>query len=512
MWSDLTQDARYAARLLWRNPLFALTAALVLSIGIGATTTIFTVANGLLLRGPAGATEPERLADLYQTLDSGGFDQPAVSYRTYLELRERATKLKGVYVYELELTPTSLRGAEGAERVFTGLVTTNYFSLLGVKPAAGRLLSPHDSDETGVSPLAVLSHRFWTRRFNVDLAIIGTTLQLNAQTFTVIGVAAENFTGTSVVAPDIFAPIAMVSTFHPGVRDAGGLQVAVSGRLKSGVTLKEAAAEIETLGHTMPSMRQLRDVVSPGGSKHLGSAGLRLVYASPIPGNIRPLLAGFLALLVGLVSIVLIIACANIAGVLLARAAARRREIAVRLAMGAGRGRLIRQLITETVLLFLLGGIAGLLLARILTTVVVALLPAFPQPVLLNLPLDGRVIAFTFVVSLIASVLSGLAPALHASRTDVIAALNADTQGPTDRLRLRSAFVIAQVAFSIAIVVAAGLMVRALDRVTLSDQTMDAHNVQTVAIDLGLAGYNSTTGPLFARSLAERVRALSART
>jgi predicted permease len=506
--ADFRQDARYAARLLWRNPLFALTAALVLSIGIGATTTIFTVANGLLLRGPAGAAEPDRLVDLYET-DGGSLGQPVINYQTYLELRERITRLDSLYAYELELTPTSLRGADGAERVFTGLVTTNYFSVIGVAPATGRLLSPRDSDEPGASPLAVLSHRFWSRRFNADPTIVGTTVQLNGQSFTVIGVAAEGFTGTSVVAPDIWAPIAMTSVFHPGTTaPARGLRVAAGGRLKPGMTLRDAAAEIETLGHTLPSMRLSRDVVTMSGSRTTGAAGLRLVTASPIPGNIRPLLAGFLALLIGLVSIVLVIACANIAGVLLARAAARRREIAVRLAIGAGRRRLIRQLVTETLLLFLLGGVAGLLLARILTSTVVALLPAFPQPVALSLPLDGRVFLFTLTVSLIAAVLSGLAPALQASRTDVLSALNADAQGPVDRLRLRSAFVIAQVAFSIALVVAAGLLVRALDRVTLSSQAMDPHGVQAVSIDLGLAGYNNTTGPLFARALAERLRAL----
>jgi predicted permease len=354
-----------------------------------------------------------------------------------------------------------------------------------------------------------LSHRFWTRRFDADPRIVGTTLRLNGQTFTVVGVAADGFNGTSVVAPDIWVPVAMTPVFHPGIRDAGWLQVAVGGRLKPDVTFKEAAAEIDTFGHTLPAMQRKRVVMRPFGARvEAGAPGLRLVTASPIPGNLRTILAGFLALLIGLVSIVLIIACANIAGVLLARAAARRREIAVRIAIGAGRSRLIRQLVTETTLLFLLGGAAGVLLARLLTSMVIALLPAFQQPVALSLPLDARVAAFTLVVSLIAAVLSGLAPALHASRTDVLSALNADAQGPLDRMRLRSAFVIAQVAFSIALVVAAGLLVRALDRVSVSDQAIDPQGVQTVSIDLGLAGYNSTTGPLFARALAERVRAL----
>src|SRR5262249_51161180 len=175
-----------------------------------------------------GAAEPDRLVDLYETLERGGFGQPAVAYRTYLELRERTTRLEGVYAYELELASTSLRGPDGAERVFTGLITTNYFSLLGIKPAAGRLLSPRDSDEPGASPFAVLNHRFWTRRFNADPSIVGTTLQLNGQTFTVIGIAADGFSGTSVVAPDIWTSVGNASIFRPTTKDAGGLQVAVS--------------------------------------------------------------------------------------------------------------------------------------------------------------------------------------------------------------------------------------------------------------------------------------------
>jgi predicted permease len=506
--ADLRQDLRYAARLLWRNPLFALTAALVLAIGIGATTTIFTVANGLLLRAPAGTAQPEGLVDIYKTEDGNRMSDPLVGYRTYREIRQRATRLEGVYAYQLDLSAISLRGAEGAERVFGNLVTTNYFSVLGVPAAAGRVFGPHDSDEPGASPLLVLSHRFWTRRFNADAGIIGTTLQINGQPFTVIGVASEAFRGVGVVAPDLWVPTAMASTIS---RESGPdwLRVMVGGRLKPGVTRQEAAVEIDALGRTLETMTRPREVVTPSGSSRtLGAAGLRLVGASPIPGPIRAVLAAFLTLLIGLVSIVLIIACANIAGVLLARGVARRREIAVRLAIGAGRRRLIRQLLTETMLLFVLGGAAGLLLARFLTSMVMMLLPAFPQPVNVSLPLDGSVIAFAMVVSLVAAVLCGLAPALQASRTDVLSALNADVQGPIDRLRLRSAFVIAQVAFSVMLVIAAGLLARALDRVTVGNRNFEPRGVETVSLDLSLAGYNKTTGPLFARALADRVRAL----
>ena len=206
---------------------------------------------------------------------------------------------------------------------------------------------------------------------------------------------------------------------------------------------------------------------------------------------------------------VLVIACANLAGVLLARANARRLEIAVRLAIGASRARLFRQLLTETVMLFLLGGAAGHLLARWMTSALVAwLLPAFPVPVNLSLLLDGRVLAFTTGLSLVAALFSGLAPAFQASKADVVSALKAETQGPADRLRLRNAFVVAQVAFSILLVVAAGLLGRAVERVSVTDRGFDPGGIELASLDLSLAGYTDGTGPAFARALVDRVRDL----
>jgi predicted permease len=208
------------------------------------------------------------------------------------------------------------------------------------------------------------------------------------------------------------------------------------------------------------------------------------------------------------VSLVLVIACANVAGVLLARATARRREIAVRLAIGAGRARLIRQLITETTLLFVLGGAAGLLLARGMTSLLISVLPSLPLPVDVSLPLDGRVVLWTTGLSLVAAILSGLAPALQASKADVVSALKDDPQGPSDRSRLRHAFVIAQVAFSVLLVASAGLLVRALRNASAVDLGFDPRGVEVTSLDLSLAGYTRTTGPLFVRELADRVREL----
>jgi len=500
----LRQDLRYAVRLLARNPVFALTATLSLAFGIGAATTIFTIANGLLLRAPAGVSEPDRLVEIFHVEIGNRLTQPVVPYADYLELRRRSTMFEGVYAYQIDLTPVSLRAdSDGAERIFSNVVTTNYFSVLGVTAGAGRVFGDADSDGSGAGPVVVLSHRFWSRRFNADPTIVGRTVRLNGQPFTVIGIAREGFLGTGVVAPDVWAPVGMAATLKAG-SSPDFLLVMMGARLKPGVTASQAAAETDAiglaLGRERPRAMDFGGVPVEGAASTFGVTG-----ASPIPGNIRPLIGAFLALLMGLVGMVLVIACANVAGVLLARAAARRREIAVRLAIGAGRARLIRQLITESMVLFALGAAAGLLLARGMTSLVLKLLPAFPLPLAVSLPLDGRVAAFATGLSLVAAVLSGLAPALHASKADVTSALKAD-QGPADRLRLRSVFVVAQIALSILLVVAAGLLSRAQGRVTSTSHGFDSRGVEVASLDLSMAGYTSATGPDFARELVRRVR------
>jgi putative ABC transport system permease protein len=228
--------------------------------------------------------------------------------------------------------------------------------------------------------------------------------------------------------------------------------------------------------------------------------------ASPIPYGMRVVAAGFLGLLMALVSIVLVIACANLAGVLLARATGRRREIAVRTAVGAARARIVRQMLTETVLLFSLGGIAGLALARLLTILLLSLLPAFPVPIHLSVPIDGGVAVFALALSFAAAVLAGLAPALQASRGDVVTALKDDTQGPIDRHRLRSAFVVAQVAFSILLVVVAGLLIRGFDNAVADQLDADVRGVDAVSFDLSMGGYTPATGPEVIARLVSRAR------
>ena len=501
--NDIRSDAGYAVRLLRRNPVMAATAVLSLAIGIGANTAIFTLANALLLRAPFGVAEPDRLVDIGVGRGDGGFNPG--SYPTYLDLRQRTTTLDGVYAHQMFTRALRLGiGAttDGAERIVGQFVTLNYFDVLGAHPAAGRLFGAGDDERRGASPLVVLSHRFWARRFNSDPAVVGREIQLNGQPFGVTGVATEGFQGTGLVAADVWLPLNMFGSVNAQgdaifTGRANGWLV-MGGRLKPGVSVAAAAAEADAIGRALA--REHPEAPQ--------AAGLRVLPSSSVPGNGGPV-AAFVVLLTVLVSLVLLVACANLSGILLARAAARRREMAVRLAIGAGRWRIMRQLLTETLILFLLGGAAGLALARGVTSLVLSGLPSLPFPISLSLALDTRVVVFTAGLSLIAALLSGLAPALHASKDDIVSALKDDAQGPSGRARLRQVFVVAQVAFSIVLVVSAGLFARALARAGAIDSGFDPREVELVSVDLSMAGYGETTGPALWRNLIASVRQLA---
>jgi predicted permease len=496
------QDLRYAARLLRRNPLFALTAALSLAIGIGANTAIFTIANALLFRTPAGVVDPGRLVDVGRSQDGQGFDNS--SYPNYLDVRARNTVFDGLYAYRFGAEPMSLGGGTGrgvgAERIFGEMATLNYFTVLGTRPYLGRLFASTDSEEPGAAPITVLSYAFWKRRFNGDPGIIGQTLPLNGRPFTVIGVAPEGFHGTSVVAGDLWVPMSMVGDISPRLsgsilRSRQSVWLVMGARLKPGVSVRQAQEQLAAIGQQLE-----REFPRENRGK-----GLRVLAQSPLPGNSGPV-AAFFALLMGIVSLVLAIACANVAGVLLARATARRRELAVRLAIGAGRGRLVRQMLIESLLLFLLGGAMGLALARVMTTLLLSQVPSLPMPIDMSLPLDLRAVSFTLGLSLVAAMAAGLAPALQGSRADVVGDLKADAHSRPDRQRLRNAFVVGQVAFSIILVVAAALFVRALERAGAIDPGFDPRGVELASLDLSLAGYTPETGRVFANELIHRVR------
>jgi predicted permease len=498
---DARWDLRHGARLLGRNPLFAATAALSLAIGIAACTTIFTVAYALLFQAPTGVIDPPRLVDIGTSRNGAGFSP--TSLPNYEDVRARATTLEGVYASNLFPQPLGLGtigASAGADRVFGTFVSANYFTVLGAQPAVGRLFGASDSEQPGAAPIVVLSYRLWARRFHTDPTVVGRTVALNGHPFTIVGVASEGFHGTTVRASDVWVPLTMITTVTSqplsARADRGAAWLLVGGRLKAGVALSRAAAEIAAIGTTL-------EQEYPTENRGLG---LRLESSSPVPGN-AAIIAAFLALLTGVVLLVLVITCANVVGVLLARAAARRAEIAVRLAMGAGRGRLVRQLLAETTLLFAVGAVLGVLAARALISLLVARSPGLPFPVEVSLGLDRRVVIFGAGLAFIAAVLSGLVPALQAARTDVVSALKDDARTP-GRLRLRQLFVAVQVGLSVVLITVAGLFVRALERAGSTDPGFDPHGVELLSVDLSQAGYTNANGRQFARDLLARVQDL----
>ncbi len=498
---DARRDWQYAVRMLWRNPTVTATAVLSLAVGIGANTAIFTVANALLFRGPAAVADADRLVDIGVARPDGGFNP--TSYPTYADVRDRAASLDGVYAHQMFPHAMSLgiAGAGVPERLFGHFVTSNYFAVLGVHAAVGRMFDPAPDGRPGASPVAVLSRRFWVRRFNGDADVVGQTIRLNGQPFTVIGIAPEGFQGTGVTAADAWMPLNMLPAMNNQTeavfanRDGGWL--VIGGRLKPGVSVAAAAGEVAALGQALA-----REYPNTPVTK-----GLLLLPSSLVPGN-RALVAVFVALLTGMVSFVLLVACANVSGILLARGAARRREIAVRLSLGADRGRLIRQLLTETTLLFAIGGAAGFLLARGLISLLLTWLSALPFPVVLSLTLDSRVIAFTTGMSLLAALASGLAPALQTSAAHPAAALKDEAQGFSSRSRLRHAFVVAQVALSVTLVVGTGLFARALARAGALDPGYDPRGIELTTVDLSMGRYSDAATLAFWRTLLDRVREL----
>src|SRR5262245_30943830 len=473
---NLAQDVRYGARQLRRNPLSTLTAVLTLAIAIGANTTVFTLANALLWRKPVGVVNPDRLIDIGFAFKGQGFGSG--SYPEYVDIVRRATMLEGVYAHPRFPNAMNI----GTERAFGMETSPSLLPVLGVVPSAGRLLVPNDVEA------AVLSYRFWTRRFNRDPGVIGQTVRLNGKPFTIVGVAADGFQGTGIRATDLWIPL-REST------NRGAAVLVMGARLKPGVSMDQAAAELAAIGR---AMRQEYPVENK-------ERGLLAAPLSPVPGETFPITV-FLTLLGVIVMLVLTIACANISGVLLARAAGRRREISVRLAIGAARARIVMQLLTETVVLFAIGATAGVVLARGMTSLLVSQLPSLPFPISVSLALDGRVILFVIALSLFAALLSGLAPARQASRGDVVSALKDDARSVIARLRLRHIFVVAQVTLSILLVVTAGLFVRSLQQVLSTDPGYDPKGIELASIDMPTTRFGGTAAPLFLREVVERVR------
>lgn len=510
----LASDLRFGARLLLRQPGFTAVAVLSLALGIGVNTTIFSVVNAVLL-APVSLHEPERLVEIYTSTMP---DMPylTTSYPDFTDLRDQVDSLSGLMAHAM--VRASLTREDRSELALGEVVTDNYFTLLGVPLALGRGFLPEENRTEGTHPVIVVSHAFWQHRLGGAPDIVGRHVRLSGVEYEIIGVATPAFKGTVPgLVPEFWTPIMMVEKLSvagiqsvspsPGATRAerrGTRWLFVTGRLAPGRTLAEARAQIDTVAARLA--QQYPDVNGKLKGTVLASRDVRL---HPMADGV---LGAAAALLLGAVGLVLLIACANVANMLLARAAARRREMAVRLAIGAGRGRLVRQLLVEGLLLATLGGVAGVLLSLWGTRLVAALQPALPLPMSFEFGIDVRVLTFALAVTLLTALLFGLVPAVQASRPALVPALKQGSDGLDDgrrrRMPLRDVLVVGQLAVSLLLLVSGALLVRGLLRANRIDPGFAPDRLATVSLNLQMMGYSSEQAPAFQQRLVETLRGL----
>ncbi|HEX7051175.1 MAG TPA: ABC transporter permease [Longimicrobiales bacterium] len=488
--AELWQDARLTFRWLRRSPLFASSAVVTIALGIGVTTALFSVTNAFLLR-PLPVSDPDALFVLQEVrwgAVSIGNEGRRIPYNRYEAYREATSDVfAGLAAHTFQ--SFSMRTADGAVAIGGVLASGNYFDVLGIRPALGAFF--HTDDE----PVVVLGHRFWRRRFGADPSVIGRTVYLDGRPYTVVGVGPEGFGGTAVgVAMDVWVP------FRAHVDDVAdmGRWVGMFGRLAAPDRVGRATEVVDAVAKRIPPDEP--------------QTRIERAYLAPLTGlaeQSRGDVGAFLGLLLGTAFLVLLIAGANIAGMLLARSVTRRREVAIRAALGAGRGRLVRQHMTESVVLFLLGGLAGIILA-VGATKLLSRIP-FPEsvPLVIDVAPDLRVLSFALSVALTIGLVFGLVPALRASHPVLVPALKeGGGAGGSARTRARGLFVAGQVAMAVLLLACAGLFVRGLRRAIGVDPGFRPAGVVVGTVNLDLHGYGEERGRAFYRQLLDAVRAL----
>ena len=495
MIADLWQDLRYGARMLMKNLGFTAMAVLSLALGIGANAAIFSLLDAMLLKS-LPVKQPEQLV----FLESGapGFKRSSnISYAEFEQLQRQDQALSGAcfFSYTTRLN-ASMNGQ--SEMVEGQIVSGGFFSVLGVQAMMGRTFTTADDKESGEQAVAVISHGYWHRRFGAHPAVVGQSVVLNGAPFTITGVTPPEFFGVILGnAPDIFLPSAAGDRILPSrSRLREGSMPFVLARLEFGVAKEQAAAAL-TLALQQARLSELGTALTAEKQQAIRQQTVNLLPAGRGFSGLRQQYSQPLRLLLAAVALVLLIACANVANLLLARATARRKEIAVRLALGASRFRLTRQLLAESLLLALLGGTAGLLLASWCSGLLVAVVASGRNPITagshlsLNVPLDARVLGFTALVSLLAAVIFGLAPAWRATRVELSPALKETFGGLRSGARFRwgKLLVVMQVALSLTLLIGAGLFVRSLSKLKSADLGFKRENVFLFSVDPQLIGY-----------------------
>ncbi len=501
----LLQDIRNSLRMLTKNPGFVAAAVVSLAIGIGPNTMIFSLINGLLLR-PLPVDNPDQLVRVFGKDENSPYN--SISYPDYIDYRDRQQVFTGLAACQRVMVSLNIDGQ--AEAVSAAVVSANFFSVLGTQLSLGRAFAPAEDRTVGEQPVVVISHNLWRRRFNADPTLLGKTLRLNGQTFTIIGVAAKGFTGANVVfATDVWAPLTMYPKLAPGNEQAfdpiNGRELAwlndVIGRLRSGVSIEQARSNLSGVSAQLDNTYPSRE------------AGRRRVINIVPAGNGHPAfraqITSFTALLMTVAGVVWLVACANVANLLLTRAAARQREVAIRLAVGATRWRLLRQLLTESVVLALAGGVTGVLLAYWASNLLLAFKPAVSIPMTIDLRLDPRVLGFSLALAFLTGIAFGLVPALQTSRPDLVSALKAKTvsfsRGHRES-RLHSLLVVIQIALSLALLIGSALLFRSMQNAYRADTGFEKKNLMLLSTDLDLRGFTPIEGRRFYRRLLDRMQ------
>jgi len=513
---EMFQDLRYGARMLLNNPGFTFIAVLTLALGIGANAAMFTVFDALVLK-PLPLKNPDRLVNLSGVDRSGGRHQ-LFSYLDYLDYRDHNTTFADLVAWnKAAVMPGDAQAgrddiSEGSGYIFGQIVSANYFNALGARMSLGRGFLPEEDQVPGTHPVIVLSHYYWERQFDSDPNIVGKSIRLQSEPFTVVGVTAPEFIGTTPDTPAFWVPLMMRDQIIP-LHLAGNNErwrtereadsFGLLGVLKPGTTAGQARAELsliaQQLAQQYPGEDRKTGVVTKSGASFINLGAKQLPF-------IVPLLLAFV--------LVLLIACVNVTNLLLARAAIRQKEIGVRLALGASRLRVIRQLLTESVLISAIGGLAGLLAAswtlRVLYSILASRVPELPP--FLNLELDYRIFGFTLLVVLTAGIAAGLVPALQASRPDLTSALK--DQGSVlglhlSQSRMRNGLIVTQLATSLMLLIGGGLLVRNLQSAQTIDVGFEAQNLLSVSVNLNTDSKQAAEqrGEL-RRLLAERLRSL----
>ncbi|HEV2287434.1 MAG TPA: ABC transporter permease [Candidatus Acidoferrales bacterium] len=501
--TTLIQDIKYALRVMKKSPAFAVIAIFTLSLGIGANTAIFSVVNSFLLR-PLPVKDPAQITVLARQQKNEIMSQ-FLSYPEYQDLRQQgASTFSDMLVYRVGLDGLSVNGH--ADHVLTSFVTGNFFTVLGVKPFLGRLILPSEGQTVGADAVIVLGYDYWRTRFGSDRNVVGESVSVDGHAFTVVGVAPESFHGLNSIADmQAYLPISM-STIEGDLKtdfmtDRNAKEFLVDGRLKAGVSVAQAQTAINVIARRLAEEH-------PQDEKDLKLSVFPELLARPAPLPNNPIIA-VSALFLALAAMVLLLACFNVANLLLVRATVRHREMAIRAALGGTRWRLIRQLLTESLILALLGGGAGIVMGMWGSAMISSINFHMDLPILLNFGFDWRVFTFAFAAAALTGVIVGIVPAVRAARSDLNEVLHEGGRSVAGaHQKLRSVLVVAEIAGSLMLLIVAGLFTRSLQEEQKMNLGFEPHGVLNLTMDPNEVGYSEAQGKQFYKQLLDRTRAL----